>query len=58
MTTWEMSIVASTWMTFKCENEGKDIMTLLDFCKVYFGSHDMMKYDKLNPFKLFFETCF
>ena len=58
MTTWEMSIVTSTWMTFKHEKEGKDIMTLLDLCKVYFGSHDMMKYDKLNSFKLFFGTCF
>ena len=45
MTTWEMSIVTSTWMTFKHEKEGKDIMTLLDLCKVYFGSHDMMKYE-------------
>ena len=58
MTTWEMSIVTSTWMTFKHEKEGKDIMTLLDLCKVYFRSHDMMKYDKLNSFKLFFGTCF
>ena len=58
MTTWEMHIVTSTWMTFKHENEGKDIMTLLDLCKVYFGSHDMMKYDKLNSFKLLFGTFF
>ena len=58
MTTWEMNIVTSTWMTFKHEKEGKDIMTLLDLCKVHFGSYDMMKYDKLNSFKLFFGTCF
>ena len=58
MTTWKMSIVTSTWMTFKHENEGKDIMTLLDFYKVDFDSYDMMKYDKLYSFKLFFGTCF
>jgi hypothetical protein len=58
MTIWEMSIVASTWIIFKHEKEGKDIMTLLDLCKVYFGSHDVMKYDKLNSFKLFFGTFF
>ena len=58
MTTWKMSIVTSTWMTFKNENERKNIMALLDLCKVYFGSHDMMKYDKLNSFNLFFGTCF
>lgn len=43
---------------FKHEKEGNDIMTLLDLCKVYFGSHDMMKYDKHDSFKLFFGTCF
>ena len=53
-----MNIVTSTWMNFKHEKEGKYIMTLLDLCKVDFGSHDMMKYDKLNSFKLFFGTCF